>query len=109
MKERIAQKEAGTDSIGEGDLLGFILEQSNLDAEQFGDLLLGLLFGGHETSSTAITMVLYFLQDCPKAVEQLRVCKHISSSQAHSLVLIALIESSKSKSNFCMWILGRTP
>ncbi|ONK76129.1 uncharacterized protein A4U43_C03F24240 [Asparagus officinalis] len=72
MKERIEQKEAGTDKIGEGDLLGFVLEQSNLDAEQFGDLLLGLLFGGHETSSTAITMVLYFLHDSPKAVEHLR-------------------------------------
>ncbi|KAJ8491733.1 hypothetical protein OPV22_013454 [Ensete ventricosum] len=72
MEERIQKKKEGTDSIGEADLLGFILEQSNLDAEQFGDLLLGLLFGGHETSSTAITLVLYFLHDCPKAVEQLR-------------------------------------
>ncbi|URE34631.1 cytochrome P450 [Musa troglodytarum] len=72
MEERIQKKKEGTDGIGEADLLGFILEQSNLDAEQFGDLLLGLLFGGHETSSTAITLVLYFLHDCPKAVEQLR-------------------------------------
>ncbi|RWW50157.1 hypothetical protein BHE74_00043614 [Ensete ventricosum] len=56
MEERIQKKKEGTDSIGEADLLGFILEQSNLDAEQFGDLLLGLLFGGHETSSTAITL-----------------------------------------------------
>lgn len=72
MKERIEMKKAGKDKIGEGDLLGFVLEQSNLDAEQFGDLLLGLLFGGHETSSTAITLVLYFLHDCPKAVQHLR-------------------------------------
>nr|ATN45453.1 steroid 22-alpha-hydroxylase [Paris polyphylla var. yunnanensis]UHB15511.1 cytochrome P450 [Paris polyphylla] len=72
MEERIRNKKAGTDEIGEADLLGFILEQSNLDAEQFGDLLLGLLFGGHETSATAITLVIYFLYDCPKAVDHLR-------------------------------------
>ncbi|KAG1341893.1 cytochrome P450 90B1-like [Cocos nucifera] len=72
MEERIQKKREGTDEIGESDLLGFILEQSNLDAEQFGDLLLGLLFGGHETSSTAITLAIYFLADCPRAVEQLR-------------------------------------
>nr|BCU09065.1 cytochrome P450 family 90 [Dioscorea japonica] len=72
MEDRIEKKKAGTDEIGEADLLGFILEQSNLDAEQFGDLLLGLLFGGHETSSTAITLAVYFLEQCPKAVQQLR-------------------------------------
>lgn len=73
MEDRIAKKKAGTDEIGEADLLGFVLEQSNLDAGQFGDLLLGLLFGGHETSSTAITLAVYFLEQCPKAVQQLRV------------------------------------
>nr|AJT59567.1 CYP90G1v2 [Veratrum californicum] len=72
MKERIQKRRDGTDDIGEADLLGFVLEQSNLDAEQFGDLLLGLLFGGHETSATAITLLIYFLHDCPLAVKQLR-------------------------------------
>ena len=73
MEDRIEKKKAGIDEIGEADLLGFILEQSNLDAERFGDLLVGLLFGGHETSSTAITLAVYFLEQCPKAVQQMRV------------------------------------
>ena len=74
MAERIHQKKDGWDEIGEdSDLLGFILEQSNLDAEQFADLLLGLLFGGHETSSTAMTLAIYFLGDSRRALEELRV------------------------------------
>ncbi|XP_019706382.1 cholesterol 16,22-dihydroxylase CYP90G4-like isoform X2 [Elaeis guineensis] len=73
MAERIHQKKDGWDEIGEdSDLLGFILEQSNLDAEQFADLLLGLLFGGHETSSTAMTLAIYFLGDSRRALEELR-------------------------------------
>nr|APU50918.1 cytochrome P450 90B1 [Fritillaria cirrhosa] len=72
MEERIHKKEAGTDEIGDADILGYCLENSKQDAEQFGDLMLGILFGGHETSATAMTMSVYFLSDCPRAVEQLR-------------------------------------
>jgi len=73
LEERACKKEARIDEIGESDLLGFLLEQSNLTSEQFGDLLLGALFGGHETTAITIAMALYFLQDCHKAIEQLRV------------------------------------
>lgn len=75
MDERVQQKKEA-DTIGQKDFLGFVLEHSELIAEEICDLLMGLLFAGHETTTTAILMAVYFLQDCPKAVEQLRVLKH---------------------------------
>lgn len=55
------------------DLLGWVLKHSNLSTEQILDLILSLLFAGHETSSVAIALAIFFLQGCPKAVQELRV------------------------------------
>lgn len=71
MEERI---EKG--SPNEEDLLGWVLKNSNLSKEQIMDLVLSLLFAGHETSSVAIALAIYFLQGCPSAVEKLRVNHH---------------------------------
>ena len=57
----------------EDDLLGWALKQSNLSKEQILDLLLSLLFAGHETSSMALALAIFFLEGCPKAVQELRV------------------------------------
>lgn len=57
----------------EEDLLGWVLKNSNLSKEQILDLVLSLLFAGHETSSVSIALAIYFLQTCPIAVQQLRV------------------------------------
>ncbi|KZV19020.1 hypothetical protein F511_08448 [Dorcoceras hygrometricum] len=57
----------------ENDLLGWVLRNSNLSKEQILDLVLSLLFAGHETSSVAIALAIYFLQACPTALNQLRV------------------------------------
>ncbi|XP_020579459.1 cytochrome P450 90B2-like [Phalaenopsis equestris] len=65
-----------TDEFEQSDLLGYILQNSNLNVEQIGDLLLGLIFGGHETTTTSIVLSIYYLHQCPKALEQLRV-KHV--------------------------------
>ncbi|CAN8278607.1 unnamed protein product [Cochlearia groenlandica] len=54
------------------DLLGWVLKHSNLSTEQILDLILSLLFAGHETSSVAIALAIFFLQACPKAVQELR-------------------------------------
>ncbi|XP_010558250.1 PREDICTED: cytochrome P450 90B1 isoform X2 [Tarenaya hassleriana] len=54
------------------DLMGWVLKHSNLSTEQILDLILSLLFAGHETSSVAIALSIFFLQACPKAVQQLR-------------------------------------
>lgn len=70
MEERIKKRRED-----ENDLLGWVLKNSNLSKEQILDLVLSLLFAGHETSSVAIALAIYFLQGCPTAVEKLRV-KH---------------------------------
>ncbi|XP_042507461.1 cytochrome P450 90B1-like [Macadamia integrifolia] len=71
MEERIRKIDDECERV-EDDLLGWVLKNSNLSTEQILDLILSLLFAGHETSSVAISLAIYFLQGCPKAVEQLR-------------------------------------
>ncbi|KAL8160350.1 hypothetical protein V2J09_001887 [Rumex salicifolius] len=56
----------------EDDLLGWVLKNSNLSTEQILDLVLSLLFAGHETSSVAIALSIYFLMDSPLALQQLK-------------------------------------
>jgi steroid 22-alpha-hydroxylase len=74
MEERV-QKMSKEISSAEDDLLGWALKQSNLSKEQIMDLLLSLLFAGHETSSMALALAIFFLEGCPNAVQELRVKK----------------------------------
>ncbi|XP_028775597.1 cytochrome P450 90B1-like [Neltuma alba] len=71
MEER-NQNIKGGDKGLDDDLLSWVLKNSNLTSEQVLDLILSLLFAGHETSSVAISLALYFLPACPRAVQQLR-------------------------------------
>ncbi|KAK1357573.1 Steroid 22-alpha-hydroxylase [Heracleum sosnowskyi] len=77
MQERINEMEEGKvnemDAVGDDDdLLGWVLKHSSLVKEQILDLVLSLLFAGHETSSVSIALAIYFLQGSPDTVEQLR-------------------------------------
>ncbi|OVA04504.1 Cytochrome P450 [Macleaya cordata] len=74
MEERIEKMNAeGCEKVqNDDDLLGWVLKHSNFSTEQILDLILSLLFAGHETSSVSIALAIYFLQGCPKAVEELR-------------------------------------
>lgn len=72
MDERIETKTADKEEVVDDDLLGWALNHSNFSKEQILDLLLSLLFAGHETSSMALALAIYFLQSCPKAVQNLR-------------------------------------
>ncbi|KAJ4851451.1 hypothetical protein Tsubulata_014117 [Turnera subulata] len=72
MKERIVRMEEGVENLEEDDLLGWVLKHSNLSTEQILDLILSLLFAGHETSSVAIALAIYFLEGCPSAIQQLQ-------------------------------------
>ncbi|XP_027360512.1 cytochrome P450 90B1-like isoform X2 [Abrus precatorius] len=72
MKERVKRIEEGNESLEEDDLLNWVLKHSNLSTEQILDLILSLLFAGHETSSVAIALAIYFLPTCPQAIQQLR-------------------------------------
>lgn len=62
----------GSESMEDDDLLGWVLEHSNLSTEQILDLILSLLFAGHETSSVSIALAIFFLQGSPSALQQLR-------------------------------------
>jgi len=73
MEERIAETKGGVENLEDDDLLGWVLKHSNLSTEQILDLILSLLFAGHETSSVSIALTIYFLQACPGAIQQLKV------------------------------------
>ncbi|KAK7367410.1 hypothetical protein VNO80_09422 [Phaseolus coccineus] len=72
MEERVKRIQEGNESLEEDDLLNWVLKHSNLSTEQILDLILSLLFAGHETSSVAIALAIYFLPRCPQAMQQLR-------------------------------------
>ncbi|KAK8685833.1 hypothetical protein V6N13_124867 [Hibiscus sabdariffa] len=78
MEERIGKMKEGKQNPvpvpvpEEDDLLEWVLNHSNLSAEQILDLILSLLFAGHETSSVAITLAIYFLPASPMVIQQLR-------------------------------------
>ncbi|XP_077216705.1 cholesterol 22-monohydroxylase CYP90B52-like [Tasmannia lanceolata] len=72
MEERRSSTYDECKKIEEDDLLGWVSKQTNLSTEQILDLILSMLFAGHETSSVAIAFSVYFLECCPKAVHQLR-------------------------------------
>ncbi|GMH24625.1 hypothetical protein Nepgr_026468 [Nepenthes gracilis] len=73
MNARISRwKNNECENSEEDDLLSWVLKHSNLSTEQILDLILSLLFAGHETSSVAIALAIYVLQDCPLALQQLR-------------------------------------
>ncbi|KAG5535838.1 hypothetical protein RHGRI_023566 [Rhododendron griersonianum] len=73
MEERIGKMGEGVENLDDDDLLGWVLKHSDLSKEQILDLVLSLLFAGHETSSVSIALAIYFLQGCPKAIQQLRL------------------------------------
>ncbi|MQM13256.1 hypothetical protein Taro_046186, partial [Colocasia esculenta] len=60
----------------EDDLLTWTLENSNFTEEQTGDLLLGFLFAGHQTTAKLVALAIYFLSGCPKAMKQMQEEHH---------------------------------
>ncbi|KAH7520046.1 hypothetical protein FEM48_Zijuj08G0102300 [Ziziphus jujuba var. spinosa] len=81
MEDRRQRRKEGNENLNDDDLLGWVLKHSNLSREQILDLILSLLFAGHETSSVAISLAIYFLPGCPSAIEQLRE-EHIEIARA---------------------------
>ncbi|KAF3325137.1 cytochrome P450 90B1-like protein [Carex littledalei] len=57
---------------GYNDLLCWCLTEFKLSREKMFDLLLGILFGGFETTSMALSLVIFFLGQCPKALQELK-------------------------------------
>ncbi|KAJ7952991.1 Cytochrome P450 [Quillaja saponaria] len=81
MEERMRKMIEGNENFGEEDLLNWVLKHSNLTTEQILDLILSLLFAGHETSSVAIALAIYFLPGCPLAIQELQD-EHIEIARA---------------------------
>ncbi|GLJ05903.1 hypothetical protein SUGI_0027860 [Cryptomeria japonica] len=66
------------------DLLSTVMEEGSLSMEQILDLILNFLFAGHETSSVALTLAIYFLARSPKSMKQLR-SEHLGIARAKEL------------------------
>lgn len=54
------------------DLLSNVMDDGRLSTEQILDLILNILFAGHETSAVGLTLALHFLAKSPWAVDTLR-------------------------------------
>ncbi|KAH9297115.1 hypothetical protein KI387_028797, partial [Taxus chinensis] len=54
------------------DLLDNVIKDGRLSTEQILDLVLNILFAGHETSAVALTLCIYFLDNFPLALDSLR-------------------------------------
>ncbi|KAG6527267.1 hypothetical protein ZIOFF_009364 [Zingiber officinale] len=65
-------RQNGGDSSKKGDFLDELLSASNLSEEEKVSFVLDALLGGYETTSLLISMVVYFLGQCPSALEQLK-------------------------------------
>ena len=73
MEARMRNKGCRNAGNEEDDFLGWLTKNTDYPPEKIYDFLLGMLFAGHDTTSRAISLLIYFLQSCPKAVAQLRV------------------------------------
>jgi len=56
-----------------GDLLNLILSKQNLSDEEMVSIVMDLLFGGYETTSKLLSLIVYFLEGAPNALESLKV------------------------------------
>lgn len=92
--------EAEGGDFEDDDLLGWALKHSNLSTEQILDLILSLLFAGHETSSVAIALAIFFLSGSPAAVQQLTVSdRKIYTTPISALSSSLIYPSSKYRKN----------
>jgi len=69
-----------------GDLLNLILSKQNLCDEEMVSIVMDLLFGGYETTSKLLSLIVYFLEGAPNALESLKVL--CSFEQQHIYVSI---------------------
>ncbi|KAJ0988007.1 hypothetical protein J5N97_006363 [Dioscorea zingiberensis] len=76
LKRKMEEREKNGDEnpriLERYDLLNWLMKNTAYGLEEIGDTLLQTLFGGHDTTSRAICLMVYFLDDCPRAVQQLR-------------------------------------
>lgn len=76
MKNVIATGQNNTDTLKNYGVLGRLLEEESLPEESISDFI-NLLFAGNETTAKTMLFVVYFLNQCPEALQQLIVCSQI--------------------------------
>ncbi|KAJ4963621.1 hypothetical protein NE237_023560 [Protea cynaroides] len=108
MAERMQKMNEGDCERLENDLLGWVLKNSKLSTEQILDLILSLLFAGHETSSVAIALSIYFLQGCPRAIEQLREEHHEISRAKQQVGELGLTWDDYKQMEFTQCVINET-
>nr|CAD1843760.1 unnamed protein product [Ananas comosus var. bracteatus] len=72
IKKKLDERKARGSGDKEDDLLGCLIEEGTYDWENICDTVQGFIFAGLVTSSTAMSLAMYFLENCPKALEQMR-------------------------------------
>ncbi|KAJ8767696.1 hypothetical protein K2173_020636 [Erythroxylum novogranatense] len=64
------RRQEGASEVGNG-LLGRLLEEENLPDDAVADFIINLIFAGNETTAKTMLFAIYFLTQCPKALQQL--------------------------------------
>ncbi|WOK93880.1 Cytochrome P450 [Canna indica] len=54
------------------DFLGWVIKNTDYSLEKIGDLMLHTLFAAHDTTSRAISLMIYFLDSSPEIIAHLR-------------------------------------
>lgn len=72
LDERMQKIKEGCKGLEEEDLLASVARNTNITRDQILDLMISMLFAGHETSSAAISLAIYFLQASPDVLKKLR-------------------------------------
>lgn len=67
--------EKRTDNVNarrEEDFLGWLMKNTDFSLERIASLLLATLFAGYDSSSRTLSLLIYFLGGCHRAIDQLR-------------------------------------
>ncbi|PKU77391.1 abietadienol/abietadienal oxidase [Dendrobium catenatum] len=60
-------------SVERSGVLGRLVEEENLNDNQIADFIINLLFAGNETTTKTMLFAVYFLTQCPQALEELLI------------------------------------
>ncbi|KAI4365786.1 hypothetical protein MLD38_021744 [Melastoma candidum] len=61
----------GRGEVGNG-VLGRLVDEESLTSEAVSDFIINMIFAGNETTAKTMLFAIYFLTDCPKALELLQ-------------------------------------
>ena len=84
------RQDQGSVEVSNG-VLGRLLEEESLPDEAVADFIINLLFAGNETTAKTMLFAVYFLTQCPSALNQLMVIIATSSTQDYLSKIFYLI------------------